>query len=319
MDDWNTARIRRKAGRTEGLIGDIGTDLLVMDTTGKYSIVQCKYYDEDVKLRIEDLGTFYFMMMNYHNVINGIVYHTCKLSSLLESHRTMNTIIQYNQEPFNPARYLELLDNIYKPVKTESNTKQIPFDYQLEAITALKGKQRTVCQIPCGCGKTLIAIKLCETYKQNIIIAPLKSYCEQNLERFQSQMDGSYEMMVVDSDGDGRNIDKIQEFIKANKKFCLFTTFKSVDIINKLINNGLLKKDEYFIVIDEFHNISINDILEDEEEINTDSDELDIEKEEINTDSDELDIEKDDIEEDNIEEDNMEEDNMEENNNGHIL
>ena len=30
MDDWNTARIHRKAGRTEGLIGDIGTDLLVL-------------------------------------------------------------------------------------------------------------------------------------------------------------------------------------------------------------------------------------------------------------------------------------------------
>ena len=329
MDDWNTARIRRKVGRTEGLIGDIGTDLLVMDNTGKYSIVQCKYYDEDARLRIEDLGTFYFMMMNYHNIINGIVYHTCKLSSLLESHRTMNTIIQYNQEPFNLVRYLELLDTIYKPVKTEANTKLIPFDYQLEAITALQGKQRTVCQIPCGCGKTLIAIKLCEAYNQNVIITPLKSYCEQNLERFQSQMDGSYQMMVVDSDGDGRNIDKIQEFIKANQKFCLFTTFKSVDIINKLINDGLLNKDEYFIVIDEFHNISINDILEDEEEINTDSGKLDIEKddieednmeeddieedfeekEEINTDSDELDIEKDNIEEDNIEEDNIEENN----------
>jgi len=29
MDDWNQSRIVRKAGRTEGLIGDIGTDLLI--------------------------------------------------------------------------------------------------------------------------------------------------------------------------------------------------------------------------------------------------------------------------------------------------
>jgi len=329
MDDWNTARIHRKVGRTEGLIGDIGTDLLVMDNTGKYGIVQCKFYDEDTKLRIEDLGTFYFMMMNYHNVINGIVYHTCKLSSLLESHRTMNTIIQYNQEPFNPAIYLELLNTIYKPDVDKENSKiLIPYNYQLEAITALKGKQRTVCQLPCGCGKTLIAIKLCETYNQNVIISPLKSYCEQNLERFTSQMASEYAMIIIDSDGDGRNIDKIQESVRKNKKICLFATFKSVDIINKLIRDGLLKKDEYFVVIDEFHNISINDILE-VEEINTDSDELYIEKddieedimeednmeedfeekEEINTDSDELDIEKDDIEENNIEENNIEENN----------
>ena len=264
MDDWNTARLRRKTARKEGLLGDIGTDLLVLGVDGKYSIIQCKYYDEDARLRIEDLGTFYFMMMNYHQMVGGIVYHTSKLSHLLELHREKNNLIQYKQHPFNPARYRELLDTIYKPVKTESNTKLIPFDYQLEAITALQGKLRTVCQLPCGCGKTLIAIKICEAYKQNVIITPLKSYCEQNLERFQSQMDSEYKMMIIDSDGDGRNIDKIQDFVKKNVKICLFVTFKSVDIINALVNDGLLK--DCFMVIDEFHNISINDILEVEED-----------------------------------------------------
>lgn len=264
MDDWNTARLHRKTARKEGLLGDIGTDLLVLGVDGKYSIIQCKYYNEDARLRIEDLGTFYFMMMNYHQMVGGIVYHTSKLSHLLELHSEKKNIIQYKQHPFNPARYLELLNTIYKPIKTESNTKLIPFDYQLEAITALQCKSRTVCQLPCGCGKTLIAIKLCEAYKQNVIITPLKSYCEQNLERFQSQMDSEYKMMIIDSDGDGRNIDKIQEFINKNAKICLFVTFKSVDIINTLVNNGILK--DYYVVIDEFHNISINDILEVEED-----------------------------------------------------
>ncbi len=264
MDDWNTARLLRKTARKEGLLGDIGTDLLVLGVDGKYSIIQCKYYDEDSRLRIEDLGTFYFMMMNYHQMVGGIVYHTSKLSHLLELHREKNNLIQYKQYPFNPARYRELLDTIYKPVKTEANTKLIPFDYQLEAITALQGKLRTVCQLPCGCGKTLIAIKLCEAYKQNVIITPLKSYCEQNLERFQSQMDSEYKMMIIDSDGDGRNIDKIQDFVKKNAKICLFVTFKSVDIINALVNDGVLQN--CFMVIDEFHNLSINDILEDEED-----------------------------------------------------
>ena len=79
-------------------------------------------------------------------------------------------------------------------------------------------------------------------------------------------MDGSYSMMIIDSDGDGRNIDKIQDFVKKNEKICLFATFKSVDIINALVNDGLLKRDEYFVVIDEFHNLSINDILEVEDD-----------------------------------------------------
>lgn len=264
MDDWNTARLRRKTAGKEGLLGDIGTDLLVLGVDEKYNIIQCKYYDEDTRLRIEDLGTFYFMMMNYHQMVGGIVYHTSKLSHLLELHSAHNNLIQYKQQPFNPDRYLELLNTIYKPIKTESNTKLIPFDYQLEAINALQGKSRSVCQLPCGCGKTLIAIKLCQAYKQNVIITPLKSYCEQNLERFQSQMDSEYKMMIIDCDGDGRNLDKIQDFIKKNAKICLFVTFKSVDIINALVNDGLLK--DCFMVIDEFHNLSINDILEVEED-----------------------------------------------------
>ncbi len=265
MDDWNLSRLRRKASRKEGLIGDIGTDLLVMDNSGKYSIVQCKFYDVDCKLRIEDLGTFYFMMMNYRGLVNGIVYHTCKLSSLLESHSTMNNIIQYNHQTFNPSRYLELQNTIYS-IKSEETFNKILklYDYQIEAINALRGKQRTICQIPCGCGKTLIGIALCKDFKQNIIIAPLKSYCEQNLERYKSQLP-NYEMIIIDSDNDGRNLDNINKFIKEHDKICIFATFKSVDIINNLIKNNLLKTDEYYVIIDEFHNISINDILEDEE------------------------------------------------------
>ena len=263
MDDWNTSRIRRKQARTTGILPDFGTDLLVKSSSGdKYSIVQCKHYDESRPLSANDLGTFLCMVMRYHKQVCSLVYS----SSGFQNHLLMledNYNITYNELKFNPARYLELLNTIYKPDVDKENSKiLIPYDYQLEAINALKGKDRTVCQLPCGCGKTLIAIKLCEAYKQNVIITPLKSYCEQNLDRFTSQMDGSYAMMIIDSDGDGRNIDKIQEFVKKNNKICLFATFKSVDIINALVNNGLLK--DCFMVIDEFHNLSINDILEDD-------------------------------------------------------
>ena len=263
MDDWNQSRLIRKAGRNEGRIGDIGTDLLALDGEGRYIIIQCKYYDAEARLRIEDLGTFYFMMMRYGSTVDGIVYHTCELSKLLELDARYNNIVKYRKEEFNPVRYTELMNTVYKrDIDYSSGVKLIPYDYQLEAITALKGKQRTVCQLPCGVGKTLIAIKLCEEYKHNVIITPLKSYCEQNLERFQSQMPAGYAMMIIDSDGHGRDYDKISQFIKTNKKFCLFATFKSVDIINRLVTDELLN--EYYVVIDEFHNISINDVLEDD-------------------------------------------------------
>jgi superfamily II DNA or RNA helicase len=313
MDDWNTARIRRKQSRTTGILPDFGTDLLVKSSSGdKYSIVQCKHYDESRPLSANDLGTFLCMVMRYHKQVSSLVYS----SSGYQNHLLMledNYNITYNELKFNPARYLELLNTIYKPDVDKENSKiLIPYDYQLEAINALKGKDRTVCQLPCGCGKTLIAIKLCEAYKQNVIITPLKSYCEQNLDRFTSQMDGSYAMMIIDSDGDGRNIDKIQEFVKKNNKICLFATFKSVDIINKLIGDGLLRTGEYYIVIDEFHNLSINDIHDDILEVEDDLEDFQ-ELENVNLEvEEELDIEEEiDVEEfeDELEDDESIEDN----------
>jgi len=301
MDDWNQSRIVRKAGRTEGLIGDIGTDLLIKGKDGKYSIVQCKYYDENNMLRIEDLGTFYFMMFNYSNYVNGIVYYTSKLSKLLNDHsKKTNSNIKYNLEPFNTSRYIELLNTIYKPteiINDSSNTKLIPYDYQLEAIEKLSGKQRTVCQLPCGMGKTLIAIKLSEEYNQVIVITPLKIYCEQNLERFKSQMSSDYSMMIIDSDNHGRNIDKIKTFITDNPKICLFVTFKSVDIVNKLIIEKIFSN--YYVIIDEFHNLSVSDILEDdlEEEDLLDPELEDSEEDTENDDTEDIEDEDEDIEE----------------------
>lgn len=277
MDDWNQSRIVRKAGRSEGLIGDIGTDLLIKAKDGKYSLVQCKHYNDKRALLIEDLGTFYFMMFNYGDYVNGIVFYTCKLSKLLNDHsKKVNSNIKYNLEPFNTARYIELMNTIYKPtenINDSSNTKLTPHDYQLEAIEKLRGKQRTVCQLPCGMGKTLIAIKLSEEYNQVIVITPLKIYCEQNMERFKSQMPSEYSMMIIDSDNDGRNIDKIKKFISDNEKICLFATFKSVDIVNKLISDKVVNN--YYVIIDEFHNLSSNDILEDYLEDNLEEELLD--------------------------------------------
>jgi superfamily II DNA or RNA helicase len=306
MDDWNLSRVKRKEWRTTGILPDFGTDLMIKGNDGKYSIVQCKYYDENNMLRIEDLGTFYFMMFNYFNYVNGIVYHTSKLTISLEKH--FHHAIKYNHLAFNPSRYLELLNTIYKPkLNDSSNTKLIPYDYQLEAIEKLRGKQRTVCQLPCGMGKTLIAIKLAEQYNQVIVITLLKIYCEQNLERFKSQISNDYSMMIIDSDNDGRNLDKIKTFITDNPKICLFVTFKSVDIVNKLINEKIVSN--YYVIIDEFHNLSVSDILEDDleedellEEVNQ---ELDPELEDSEEDTENDDTE--DIEDDSGEDEDIEE------------
>jgi superfamily II DNA or RNA helicase len=134
------------------------------------------------------------------------------------------------------------------------------FQYQKDAYSALKGKHRTVLQMACGTGKTLVSILLAKDYKQNIIISPLKAYCEQNLERFKSQMPKSYGMLIIDSDNDGRNIDNITEFIKKNPKIGIFVTYKSIDIIksNEIIRT-LKKKGLLIMTKRKFHSFKTDE------------------------------------------------------------
>jgi superfamily II DNA or RNA helicase len=288
MDNWNNARLIRKKDNIDSIysldsldnrLPDFATDLFTLEkddhNNDKYSIIQCKNYDDSRKLRPEHLGTFYFMMYRYSNFVNGMVFHTNDLCENLLNHSNTNDNIKYNRVTIEEDKY-----KLYHLDKDDDNTDVNsidnnniildPFQYQIDAYEALKGKHRTVLQMACGTGKTLVSILLAKDYKQNIIVSPLKAYCEQNMERFQSQMSNEYKMLIIDSDNDGRNNDKIKEFIKNNEKICLFVTYKSIDIINELISNKLFN--EYFIIIDEFHNISYRDVYQDDYELEDVSD-----------------------------------------------
>ena len=318
MDNWNNARLIRKKESIENIdninngddnrLPDFATDLFSVENnennennneinTNKYSIIQCKNYDETRKLRPEHLGTFYFMMYRYSKFVNGLVFHTNDLCENLINHTHTNDNIKYNKVNMDNKKIelynLQTENEINKDKDNDkiNNKKLKPFQYQIDAYEALKGKHRTVLQMACGTGKTLVSILLAKDYKQNIIISPLKSYCEQNMERFQCQMPKSYAMLIIDSDNDGRNIDNITEYIKKNPKICIFVTYKSIDIINTLMNNKLFNN--YFIIIDEFHNISYQDLENPELKV------------------DEEDFEEEDIEEDDEEDYDSEDDNSE--------
>jgi len=320
MDNWNKARLIRKKEmgenkeNNENRLPDFATDLFSVETDetntniNKYSIIQCKNYDDSRKLRPEHLGTFYFMMYRYSKFVNGLVFHTNELCENLINHTNTNDNIKYTKVNIDNTK-IELYnlhkenENVNDNNDNDNNSDKInnkklkPFKYQIDAYEALKGKNRTVLQMACGTGKTLVSILLSKDYKQNIIISPLKSYCEQNMERFQSQMPKSYAMLIIDSDNDGRNIDNITEFIKNKPKICIFVTYKSIDIINTLLNNKLFN--DYFIIIDEFHNISYQDLENPERKV----DEEDFE----DNDSKDDDSEDDDSEVDDSEVDDSEE------------
>ena len=162
-----------------------------------------------------------------------------------------------------------------------------PYNYQLEAYNVLLGKKRTVLQLPCGMGKTLIAIMLSDGEMLIIFISPLKAFCQQNMERFLEQLP-EYKCVIVDSEGI-RDIDELQTIVSAvGQKTALFATYKSLDVIMQLYDKQLLNN-AYFI-IDEFHNIPYDDAIcyDSDEEIGIDDCESVIDDSKIGIDDDDI-------------------------------
>ena len=250
LGDWNEYRLNRKEIKnSENELIDTGCDIL-LKINEKYYIIQCKNYDTQNSVKIPELGGFYMMISHYD--IDGILYYTSKLSSNIKCQKS-NPKIKYIRKPIEDEKIVELEDY--------SNLINNPFDYQVEASNKLKtvflSKNRAILQLPCGLGKTLISMMVGLSYKQVVIISPLKQYTIQNLDRFKNELKyKDYEGLIIDSDGT-RDVNYISEFIEKNKKIILSVTYKSCDVLYEILH----KLTNYIIIIDEFHNITQNDLL----------------------------------------------------------
>ena len=241
-NDLNKYRLERK----NRIIPDTGIDILQIKND-KYIMVQCKNYTNTIK--VDDLAGF-FMMIAVHKNKKAKLYYTSKLTKNIKE-----TI------PLNPNIKL-----IKKSFKEQPKSKFKLYKYQKDALSKLKeyfkNNNRGIYQMPCGTGKTVVSAHFAKDYKQVIYLSPLKQFAEQNLTRFKQYVD-DYKCLLIDSDGT-RDKKEIKKFIKENNKIMLSITYASADMFNKI------KKylDDYIIVIDEFHNLSRNNILDEEDEIN---------------------------------------------------
>jgi superfamily II DNA or RNA helicase len=93
------------------------------------------------------------------------------------------------------------------------------------------------------------------------MITPLKQYAKQNCDRFKIY-ENDRNSLLIDSDGT-RNIIDINEFIKNNSKILLSVTYKSCDIICEIID----QLENVFIIFNEFHNFSYNNIYDESDNI----------------------------------------------------
>jgi len=253
IDDINDCRINRE--NCKNYIHDIGIDIIqINNITNKISFIQCKNYEGT--LCIKDLaGYFAIMSQSEHYDKNGIIY----TSNNKYSHNLMRVC----KNKTHTFIHLPMDNNI-----TISKNILVPYNYQLECLDKFtkfyENNNNGILQMPCGCGKTFTSFLISEKYEIIIIISPLKQHTEQNIINYNKYSKSEIKTLIVDSDGT-RNIKFILSKITENK-LIIGSTYKSCDIIIELLNNLNLEK--IFIIIDEFHNLSYNNIYNVNDPIN---------------------------------------------------
>jgi len=90
-------------------------------------------------------------------------------------------------------------------------------------------------------------------YDNIIILSPLRYLAFQTLENFKNYLGREYAPILISIDGK-RNIEDIKSYMKDKNIFS--STYDSIDIVIQLIN----KLQNVYIIIDEFHNLSDNNI-----------------------------------------------------------
>ena len=259
LGDWNEHRLTKKDNKINGL-PDLGTDILlkikINENDFKYILIQCKNYAAKNYVTIQCLAGFYAMCIEYEK--DGIVYYTSKLSSNLKS-LIQNKNVKFIKKVFD--------DNQENNGMSPDNIKLIdrPYYYQTDAYQNLKNIDRTILNLPCGMGKTLTSIMLSRDYENIVIISPLIAYAKQNLERYMDELSSDgYKSIFVCSEGTRDEVEIIENLNKNNKNILSFT-YDSVDILIKIIS----KLKNYIVILDEFHNLSKNDIVKNDNGDNT--------------------------------------------------
>jgi len=263
VHDLNKHRLKRKKhlnnpDKYVNPLIDTGIDILLYNNE-EYTLVQCKNgYDKG--LTFKDLSGFNMMMVN-HETKKGRVYYTSKLSKNIKENN-ISKRIKYIKKTMDEDDEEDIVTDKAKHYEYKL------YDFQKIALkqlsTYFEKYNRGILSSPCGTGKTIMGCFFAHTYNSVILLSPLKQYAEQNSDRYNEYFK-DYHCLIIDSDGT-RDIDVIKKFIKKNrfKKMLFSCTFKSVDIVNKFIH----KLENNIVIIDEFHNLSRNNIIDKDDEMN---------------------------------------------------
>ena len=220
---------------TQTTCDDIGCDILALTNDNEYHFIQCKNYSTigfDNTINICDLAGFYnFMAENKFS--KGIVYYSgCLSSQVIKRAKS----IKYINLPYNLCESIKL----------------IPYSYQISAYNKLSVPGRNVLTMPCGTGKTYVSYLLSANYKNIVLLSPLISTAEQLYQFYTNYYSNTASCNIT-----------IFNCMHKNKQICLdkqnviISTYDSVN----LIYDEVSKLTNKIIIIDEYHNLSDNNLI----------------------------------------------------------
>ena len=219
---------------------DIGIDILA-SKGDDYTYIQCKNYTGTIC--VLDLAGYFFFKAAYGKKCK--VYYSGNLSNRIK-------LIYPNSDEFVNVSYV---NQYCAPANINTGSNDIVYEtreYQQEAVRLLKDKKRAIISLPCGMGKTYLSCLMSEGHNNIIFFAPTKELSSQTYDIYANYFK-DYTCNLVSGDGT-----RVLDRYNLSDKNIFISTYKSCDIINVLIKK---LKDPY-IIIDEFHNLSSNDILD---------------------------------------------------------
>ncbi|MDB9984826.1 DEAD/DEAH box helicase family protein [Gammaproteobacteria bacterium] len=159
---------------------DEGIDLIVETLQGGFWSVQCKFRsDINQTITYDDLATFsHLSFVKSKKISLGLVFHTSERP--IKKKDLLNNISEFNLYDLNALqeedwlRVMQLLNN-----KKIEYSKKNPRDYQETAILnitdALLNTSRTKLSMPCGTGKSLVAVWSAQKIEARTIIVAVPS------------------------------------------------------------------------------------------------------------------------------------------------
>jgi len=228
---------------------DIGCDIMMVNKEDESDIilVQCKNY-LDKNVCIKDLAGFSFLLAFSHISLKGLIISNTNLSNR----------ITFKLNHTDKIKFIKL--NYEDKIINKINNVIIPRDYQLEIKNKFTNINKGIIQLPCGMGKTLISTMIAKEFNNIIILSPLRTYAYQLYDVFNLNFP-NHKCNLISMDGE-RDINIIKSNLKDKNIFS--SSFCSTDIIVQLLpllNNIIL-------IVDEFHNISLNNLTNKNNNIN---------------------------------------------------